>query len=82
MECVLQWLDDLDDIVSAVALKAESLRRIALGCLTVSVALIVLTAVIVTAQRFPDVAAAAAALLLAALIYRRGSTPARPDAAH
>lgn len=81
MECVLQWLDDLDDLVGAVALRAESLRRIALGCLAGAAALMLLAAAILAATRYPDVAPAIAAILLAAFASRQSAGTRRQGAA-
>lgn len=39
MECVLQWLDDLDDLVSSVALLGERLRHLAVRMLFMTGAL-------------------------------------------
>lgn len=41
MECMLQWLDDLDDLVSVIAMQAERLRRFCLALLRLVTTLLV-----------------------------------------
>lgn len=64
MECVLLWLDELDDLVSTLAMQAEALRRVALRFLAVVVCLAALAAVALIARLDPMGAAAVVALLL------------------
>ena len=70
MECLLQYLDDLDDAWYALALLAERIRhgiRI-ISMITGSLAAVCLGALLALAQ--PALGAAAAALLTVAVLYR------------
>ena len=79
MECIVQFLDDLEDLFWAVALKWERIRR------TIRFALFVATSVlfqflgIFLALSIPALAVATASLLLVGLLYRQvvyyGTTP-------
>jgi len=76
MECLLQYLDDLDDAVYALALLGERLRRaaIATGIILLSCTGPVLAVLVALNQ--PAVGAGAAALLTVTLMYR--SVTSRP----
>lgn len=79
MECIVQFLDDLEDLFWAVALKWERIRR------TVRFALFVTTSIsfqilgVFLALSIPALAVATASLLLVGLLYRNvvyyGATP-------
>jgi hypothetical protein len=70
MECLLQYLDDLDDAVYALALLGERIRR---ACIAVAIILVSLAGqvcAIVIALSQPAVGAGAATLLAVTLMYR------------
>jgi apolipoprotein N-acyltransferase len=70
MECLLQYLDDLDDFAGMLALAAERIRQllkaVALMCITLCVQLFG----VVLALTQPPLALAAASLLSVGLLYR------------
>lgn len=77
MECVLQWLDNLDDLVSVLRMQAESLRRIALAFLTFVAGGIAAVGGALLAVLQPPLAFAIASLLTVSVLYRgtvRGAT--------
>lgn len=79
MESVLQYWDDLDDLVGAARLSAERIRRLILFVAS-TLAFVALTgAGVALAFREPPLAMAAATLLFVSLMYRSvtGPRPAR-----
>ena len=70
MECLMQYLDDLEDFVYAIALAAGRIRRAAriLAILAVSIALQV--AIVFLALMQPPLALAVVSLIFVALLYR------------
>ena len=80
MERVLQYWDDLDDLIGACGLLAERLRRIALFTLSALLFLGFCGAAIMLALAKPPMALAIATLLLVRLMYRAVTNPARPRA--
>ncbi len=70
MEVIAQYLDDLEDLIYAIALKWERMRR------TIRFALFVTTSVslqvfgVLLALSYPPFAVAVAALLLVGMLYR------------
>jgi hypothetical protein len=78
MERLMQYLDDLEDFVYAVALAAWRIRRAAttLAVLALSIALQV--AIVLLALMQPPLALAIVALIFVTLLYRAATTqPAR-----
>lgn len=75
MECVLQWLDELDDLAATIAMQAEALRRIALRTLILAVTLTALAALVIIAS-LDTAGAAAVGLLLTLMLLRRRVAPA------
>lgn len=71
MEFLLQWLDEIDDFVIAVAAQAERLRRLALAFFVLLVAAATLAVGALMASANPAFAPLLAGLLLASLLYRR-----------
>ena len=70
MERILLYLDDLEDMVYAVALNGERIRRaFGAACLLLGAAVAQLL-VIVLALRDPALGAAVASLLTVAVLYR------------
>lgn len=75
MECLLQYLDDIDDAVFAVGLLGERLRRFA-GLMLRVLALTLLSAGFALAViNRPPLAMAIAALLAVGLLYRSVVAP-------
>ena len=70
MECLLQYLDDLDDFLGMLALAAERIRQFVRAVVLVSVTLCVQLFGIVLALTQPPLALAAVFLLSAGLLYR------------
>lgn len=71
MECVLQWLDEVDDAVSMIAAQSETIRRILRGFSAACIGFLVLSAGAVVAMVQPLAVPLTASLLLALLLYRR-----------
>ena len=75
MECLLQYLDDLDDLFGVVGLVWERLRRAMLKLLTVIMATIAATAGIWLALLHPPIALATSTVLFVILLYRTVTAP-------
>lgn len=73
MECVLQWLDNLDDFVTALPLRIERLRHVALRLLGMSVTLALLAGLVTLAVAVPALGPVLAGLLLASFAWQRGT---------
>ena len=70
MEIMLQYLDDLDDLVAAIGLLAESIRSFIIALLSFTATLTLQVAGILLALRQPPLALATALLLGVLLLYR------------
>lgn len=77
MERLAQYLDDIEDLVYAVALIAERLRRVVRKLVTVLLALATLTLGFLLAMAQPPLALAAVALLMVTALYRAAVGNAR-----
>ncbi len=75
MERVLQYWDDLDDIVGAVCLKAEHIRSLVLFALCTALIGVLLLGGILVALTKPPRALAIATILLVTLLYRTATKP-------
>lgn len=75
MEIVAQWLDDLDDLVSACRLISERIRNFLLKFFWLSVAAAIEFAVVFLALRHPPLASATATILVVYLLYRSATAP-------
>lgn len=73
MECILQWLDDLDDLVSALAMQAERFRRLFLGLAATVAALASLAGIVLAVLWLPVLGAVMAGGLLVPLWRRRSA---------
>lgn len=80
MECLLQYLDDIDDLVGAIGLFYERLRRLAIGLTILSVSLALVASAIWLAQTYPTLALATCLLLLVTLLYFSAVSPPRSRA--
>jgi len=70
MECFLQYLDDLDDAVYALALLGERIRRAGIATAIILASLAGQAGAIFIALSQPAIGAGAAALLAVTLMYR------------
>jgi len=70
MECLLQYLDDLEDIYYALALRAERIRQVLHFCVFISTAVSVQALGILLALTNPPLAVAFASLLAVGTLYR------------
>lgn len=81
MECLAQYLDDLEDLFFAAALAGERLRRAVKALIVAGLTLSGLALGIVLALRQPPIALAVVSLLIVTLLYRATvSEPRRPIA--
>jgi len=74
MECVLQWLDTLDDYVCALAHLGERLRSFAIALLVFAASLAVLASAVFAALSAPALAPAIGMLAGASLAWRQAGT--------
>lgn len=76
MECLMQYLDDIEDAIFAVALLGERLRRFALRLASVlAVAAVTGLGILLAVNRLP-LALALAALVAVGLLYHSVVSPA------
>lgn len=80
MERIAQYFDDLEDLVYAVALNAERLRRVFRKLVTVLLTLGTLVLGFLLALSQPPLALAAVALLMVTALYRAAVGNARGGA--
>jgi hypothetical protein len=74
MERLLLYFDDIDDLIGAVGLYAEQIRRIFLFSIATLLFLALLSGCILLALVEPPLAMAAITLLLVTLMYRSVTT--------
>lgn len=75
MERLAQYWDDVDDLVGAIGLLAERLRRLALFALSTLIYLLLVTAGVQLALLDPPLAAAVVTILAILLLYRSVTQP-------
>lgn len=75
MEIVAQWLDDLDDVVSALRLLSERLRSFCISLIFFGTALLMQIAGVLLALEHPPLACALATIMLVILVYRSATAP-------
>lgn len=75
MEQILQYFDELDDLVSTIGLLAEKIRSLALALIGLAVWLAVQVGGIVLALSHPPLALATALLMFVTLLYRSVTVP-------
>ena len=75
MECLLQYLDDVDDAFAMAGLFVEQLRRCLLGLLIYLSLLAVSFAAVWFAMVHPPLALATACLTFVVLLYRSVTSP-------
>jgi hypothetical protein len=78
MEKVMQWMDDLDDFISAIGLIKERIRNLLIKLSLLVVVLLVPAAGISLALRHPPLALASAIILFVILLYRSATEPHSP----
>ena len=80
MECLLQYLDDLDDLYGMLGLQFERLRATLAALLALGICTAVAAAAAWLARLQPQLALAACCLMAVALLYRAatGLGSARP----
>lgn len=77
MERLLQYLDDIDDMVGALGLAYERLRRLSLVLIVLAASLVLIAGAISLALIHPPMALATCLLLLVTLLYRAVTSPTR-----
>ena len=80
MECLVQYLDDLEDLFYALALKAERIRQALQFFLFLAAAAALQVGGVFIALKNPPIAVAVASLLLVGMLFRAVVGPA-PEAA-
>lgn len=75
MECIAQWLDDLDDLIGAVGLIGERIRRTAMKLAVIGASLLLQIGGIALALWQPPLALATALLLFVVLLYHTVTAP-------
>ncbi len=75
MEIIAQWLDNLDDLVTALGLVTEKLRNLFLTGVFFSTSLLLQIAAIFLALRHPPLALATATMMIVFLMYRSATAP-------
>ena len=75
MECLLQYLDDLDDLYGAFGLLWENLRQAMMTAVAICALLTTAAAAVWLAVLHPPVALATSTILFVILIYRSATTP-------
>ena len=76
MECLLQYLDDLDDLYGAARLLWEDLRQMIIIAVTACALLGVALAAMWLATLHPPIALATSTVLFVILLYRSVTAPA------
>jgi hypothetical protein len=76
MECLLQYLDNLDDLFGALGLLWETMRRAILMLLAATMVLVASGTGIWLALLHPPAAAAISTVLFVILLYRSVTSPA------
>ncbi|MBT8090555.1 MAG: hypothetical protein KJO01_10140 [Gammaproteobacteria bacterium] len=75
MERLLQYMDDIDDVIGAFGLVYERLRRILMTILTLLIFGASVSSGVLLAVWHPPIALATCVLLLVALLYRAVTAP-------
>ena len=79
MERFVQWLDDIEDLVYAVLLTRETIRRRLKAMFYAIAALALLGASVLLALASPPIAEAAGSLSLVTILYRGAVQGVNPD---
>ena len=81
MEILLQYLDDIDDLVGSIGLLSERLRLLALAIGALAANLLVALAAMWFALVHPPLALATGTMLFVTLLYRSVTAPLQPAVA-
>lgn len=74
MECLIQFFDDVDDLISAIGLAGERIRAAMLALIFACVAAATQIGGVLLALSHPPLALAAALLMFVTLLYRSVTT--------
>jgi len=77
MERLLQYMDDIDDLIGAIGLVYERLRRLVLTIIVLFVSLALMASNVRLALVYPRVALVTCLLLLLILLYSALVSPSR-----
>lgn len=69
MECLVQWLDEIEDLIYAIALKAERIRMVLQFFLYVTATIALQVTGVIVALMYPPLALAMAALLSVGMLF-------------
>ena len=69
MELLVQYLDDFEDLIYAIALKAERIRMALQFFLSMTIAAALQVTGVIIALQYPPVALAMASLLMVGMLY-------------
>jgi hypothetical protein len=72
---VIQWLDELDDLIAAIGLVSERIRNFFRTLSFLAISLFIQCAGVLLALRHPPLALATAMLLFVTLLYRSVTVP-------
>ncbi|NIL93837.1 MAG: hypothetical protein GTO71_05225 [Woeseiaceae bacterium] len=75
MERIVQLLDDLDDLMAAIGLISERIRRFFFTFVSIFVGMIIIAGGVLLALSHPPLALATALLLFVSLLYRAVTSP-------
>ena len=75
---MIQWLDELDDLIAAIGLVSERIRSFFRAFSFLAISLFVQCAGVLLALRHPPLALATAMLLFVTLLYRSVTVPRTP----
>jgi hypothetical protein len=77
MEQLLQYMDDVDDLIGALGLVYERLRRLLLSVVSLLIGLGLIASGMALALVHPPIALATSMLLFVMLLYRMVTAPVR-----
>lgn len=77
MECLLQYLDDIDDFVGAIGLLHEGMRRLVAAFASVLVFVAAIVSGVALALTHPPIALGISVLLFLRLMYSSVTAPQR-----
>ena len=71
----MQWLDDFDDLIAAIGLLSERIRKFFVAITLFGVSLLLPISGVILALRHPPLALATAMILFVTLLYRSVTVP-------
>lgn len=78
MERIVQYLDELEDLICAMLMVGETIRRVLQLLLVVAASLVFQTLGVVLALARPPLALAAVSLMIVGMLYRSVVAPGGP----